>query len=121
MPGGGWREKMQNSSFLFRQLILKPLIKKHMEYSEWPRSKENNILGYPVKSRGPENVFWSNFEIFMFSKACNGRGIQRSWPIGPRVGRFGWVTKKSEKQKYQKYQNVVYRSGMHGNGVGRMF
>ena len=72
-----------------------------MECSEWSRSKENQILGYLVKSRGPENLFWSNYELFMFLKACNGRGTQGSWPIGPRVGRCGWVTQKS-KNKIKK-------------------
>ena len=97
------------------------LDKKFMECFEWCRSKENQILGYPVKSRGPENLFWSNYEIFMFLKACNGRGTQGSWPIGPRVGRCGWVTEKSEKsEKNQNFQKVVYRPGMHGNGVGGM-
>ena len=74
-----------------------------MECSEWPRSKENQILGYPVKSRGPENLFWSSYDFFMFLKACNGRGTQGSWPTGPRVGRCGWVTQKS--QKMQKIEN----------------
>ena len=93
-----------------------------MECSEWSRSKENQILGYLVKSRGPENLFWSNYELFMFLKACNGRGTQGSWPIGPRVGRCGWVTQKSEKiEKNTFFQNVVYRSGMHGNSLGRTF
>ena len=48
-----------------------------MECSELSRSKENQLLGYLVKSRGPEFVFEANDEIFMFFKACNGRLIGR--------------------------------------------
>ena len=43
-------------------------------------------------------------------------------PQGGRPGRYVRVTQKSEKsEKNQNFQKVVYRSGMHGNGVGVMF
>ena len=99
---GGSNSGVRRCSCSSRMIFLRgTLYKKFRGCWEWPRSKENLILGYSVKFRGPEIFFAPRSDIFMFLGLVL-KGL-KGWPVvgarGPRVGlgRWRWVREKSKK------------------------